>query len=178
MGYHSTITFTLDTICPWTYPSLLLLQTAHRTANPSSPVTFELQLAPGTVPQVQPRRHRPTRTPPRLKAREIHPVCDYMRIARPRPLPSTSAAVDREYGHAHRTLQCVQERHGREAAVSALASLYPVVLRVRIPVAPRRWSRRVARTHPSREAGQVVDSERDGRGNDDGGTGVDGERRG
>ncbi|KAF2759062.1 thioredoxin-like protein [Pseudovirgaria hyperparasitica] len=49
MAYDSTITFTLDTICPWTYLALRrLLQALHtyRTANPDAPATFHLRFAP------------------------------------------------------------------------------------------------------------------------------------
>jgi predicted DsbA family dithiol-disulfide isomerase len=49
MPYTSTITFTLDIICPWTYLGFLRLTRAlsdYRTSNPDSPVTFVLQIAP------------------------------------------------------------------------------------------------------------------------------------
>lgn len=49
MPYKSTITFTLDTICPWTYLGYLRLAkalSAFRSSNPDSPVTFTLLLAP------------------------------------------------------------------------------------------------------------------------------------
>ncbi|KAI4652527.1 uncharacterized protein J4E79_008833 [Alternaria viburni] len=49
MPYESTITFTLDTICPWTYLAFIRLNQAlanYRTTNPSSPATFTLKLAP------------------------------------------------------------------------------------------------------------------------------------
>ncbi|KAI4674871.1 uncharacterized protein J4E84_010312 [Alternaria hordeiaustralica] len=49
MPYESTITFTLDTICPWTYLGFIRLSKAlsnYRTTNPSSPATFTLKLAP------------------------------------------------------------------------------------------------------------------------------------
>ncbi|KAI4917358.1 hypothetical protein J4E90_003865 [Alternaria incomplexa] len=49
MSYESTITFTLDTICPWTYLGFIRLNQAlanYRTTNPSSPATFTLKLAP------------------------------------------------------------------------------------------------------------------------------------
>ncbi|KAG9193620.1 hypothetical protein G6011_03655 [Alternaria panax] len=49
MPYESTITFTLDTICPWTYLGFIRLTKAldvYRIANPDSPATFTLKLAP------------------------------------------------------------------------------------------------------------------------------------
>ncbi|USP78060.1 uncharacterized protein yc1106_05334 [Curvularia clavata] len=49
MPYESTITFTLDTICPWTYLGFTRLTralSAYRSANPNSPATFTLKLAP------------------------------------------------------------------------------------------------------------------------------------
>ncbi|KAI4638697.1 hypothetical protein J4E93_009725 [Alternaria ventricosa] len=49
MPYESIITFTLDTICPWTYLAFIRLNKAldnYRTTNPSSPATFTLKLAP------------------------------------------------------------------------------------------------------------------------------------
>ncbi|KAH7380554.1 thioredoxin-like protein [Phaeosphaeria sp. MPI-PUGE-AT-0046c] len=49
MPYASTITFTLDTICPWTYLAYLRLRLAlstFRSTHPNSPVTFTLLLAP------------------------------------------------------------------------------------------------------------------------------------
>ncbi|KAH8724180.1 thioredoxin-like protein [Phaeosphaeriaceae sp. PMI808] len=49
MAYDSTITFTLDTICPWTYLGFIRLKkalTSWTSANADSPVTFTLKLAP------------------------------------------------------------------------------------------------------------------------------------
>ncbi|KAF2269940.1 thioredoxin-like protein [Lojkania enalia] len=49
MPYESAITFTLDTICPWTYIAYLRLHTAltqYRAAHPTAPVTFTLKFAP------------------------------------------------------------------------------------------------------------------------------------
>ncbi|KAF1937483.1 thioredoxin-like protein [Clathrospora elynae] len=49
MPYESTITFTLDTICPWTYLGFLRLNkalNAYRSANPDAPATFTLRLSP------------------------------------------------------------------------------------------------------------------------------------
>ncbi|KAH7067983.1 thioredoxin-like protein [Paraphoma chrysanthemicola] len=49
MPYDSTITFTLDTICPWTYLGFLRLRKAlasYRATHPSSPVSFTLRIAP------------------------------------------------------------------------------------------------------------------------------------
>jgi predicted DsbA family dithiol-disulfide isomerase len=47
--YLSTISFTLDTICPWTYLSLLRLRTAlhtFRTSHPSAPILFTTTFLP------------------------------------------------------------------------------------------------------------------------------------
>ncbi|KAF2127005.1 thioredoxin-like protein [Dothidotthia symphoricarpi CBS 119687] len=49
MPYESTITFILDTICPWTYLAFIRLNKAlasYRSKNPSSPASFTLQPAP------------------------------------------------------------------------------------------------------------------------------------
>jgi predicted DsbA family dithiol-disulfide isomerase len=49
MPHNSTITFTLDTICPWTYLGYLRLSKAldqYNSSRPSSPVDFTLKVAP------------------------------------------------------------------------------------------------------------------------------------
>jgi predicted DsbA family dithiol-disulfide isomerase len=49
MTYDSTISFTLDVICPWTFLGFRRLTAAldkHATANPNSPVNFSLKFMP------------------------------------------------------------------------------------------------------------------------------------
>jgi predicted DsbA family dithiol-disulfide isomerase len=49
MPYPSTITFTLDTICLWTYLAFLRLQkalTTYHSLHPDSPASFTLKLTP------------------------------------------------------------------------------------------------------------------------------------
>ncbi|TID18335.1 putative dsba oxidoreductase protein [Venturia nashicola] len=49
MVYESTISFTLDTICPWTYLGLRRLQAAlsqFRNSNPSAPITYTVKYLP------------------------------------------------------------------------------------------------------------------------------------
>jgi predicted DsbA family dithiol-disulfide isomerase len=49
MTYTSTITFTLDTICPWTYLAFIRLRNAleaYRFSHPESSASFTLKLAP------------------------------------------------------------------------------------------------------------------------------------
>ena len=49
MAYDSTIAFTLDTICPWTYLALRRLQHALKIIHekpPSKPVNFTLKFLP------------------------------------------------------------------------------------------------------------------------------------
>ncbi|KAF2621141.1 thioredoxin-like protein [Macroventuria anomochaeta] len=102
MSYDSTITFTLDTVCPWTYLGFLQLRKAldsYRSANPSSPVTFKLQIAPY----------------------QLYPDFSRDGVDRHAWYPDPSQA---NTFHAHRILQYIQKHHGPEAAIKALESLY------------------------------------------------------
>ncbi|KZM18490.1 uncharacterized protein EKO05_0007684 [Ascochyta rabiei] len=134
MGYDSTITFTLDTICPWTYLGFLRLQKAlaqYRDSNSSSTVTFQLQIAPY---QLHPKfsqegidRHTWYRDEKYQGSEDkFNLYCDYMGAL------GKDEGVVFDFGegpfantfHAHRILQYVQERLGPEAAVKGLESLY------------------------------------------------------
>ncbi|KAJ4354883.1 hypothetical protein N0V95_003417 [Ascochyta clinopodiicola] len=134
MGYTSTITFTLDTICPWTYLAFLRLQKAlsqHRASHPSSPVTFTLQIAPYQLypdfSQDGVDRHTWYRDEKYHGSEEkFNLYCEYMGALG----KDEGVAFDFRGGlfantfHAHRILQYLQEHLGPEAAIKGLESLY------------------------------------------------------
>ncbi|KAF3049328.1 hypothetical protein E8E11_009429 [Didymella keratinophila] len=133
MGYDSTIAFTLDTICPWTYLAFLRLRralSAFRTANPQSPASFSLRISPY---QLYPDfstpvdRHAWYRDEKYAGSEErFEKYAVYMSALG----KDEGIAFDFSSGpfantfHAHRILQYMQEHHGAEAAVTALESLY------------------------------------------------------
>lgn len=151
MSYDSTITFTLDTICPWylpmqaprltsqpnkprTYLAFLRLRRAlstFRASNPSCPVTFSLSIAPyqlypdfsasGTDKHVWYRDEKYGGSEDRFEK-----FAAYMAALGKDEgvvLDFSSGPVANTF-HAHRILRFVQERHGAEAGVKALESLY------------------------------------------------------
>ncbi|KAJ4370273.1 hypothetical protein N0V86_009010 [Didymella sp. IMI 355093] len=134
MGYDSTITFTLDTICPWTYLGFLRLLKAldaHRTASSSSPVTFTLRISPyqlypdftqdGVDRHAWYRDEKYSGSEARFEAYSAY-MCALGK--------DEGIAFDFSSGpfantfHAHRVLQYIQTHHGGDAAVEALQSLY------------------------------------------------------
>ncbi|KAF1927520.1 thioredoxin-like protein [Didymella exigua CBS 183.55] len=134
MSYDSTITFTLDTICPWTYLGYVRLRkalSAHRAAHPSSPVSFTLRIAPY---QLYPEFSRAGVDRHVWYRDEKYGGSE----ARFDKYAAYMGALGKDEGiefdfssgpfantfHAHRVLRYVQEHRSADAAVAALESLY------------------------------------------------------
>jgi predicted DsbA family dithiol-disulfide isomerase len=150
MGYESTITFTLDTICPWytslpspplapshihrTYLAFTRLQKAlsqHRTNNSDSEVSFTLKIAPyqlypdfsheGVSKYEWYKKERYADSQERMNM-----YISYMTaLGKDEDLAFELGKGDiANTLHAHRILYVVQEEKGSEAALRALNSLY------------------------------------------------------
>jgi predicted DsbA family dithiol-disulfide isomerase len=131
MAYASTITFTLDTICPWTYLGFLRLKTAlAQFTSTSSKVHFTLRFAPY---QLYPGFSTEGEDKYAWYLREKYDG-DEDRMAK---FVGYMTALGRAEGvefdwhgtmantlDAHRVLGWVQEERGVEAARKALESLY------------------------------------------------------
>ncbi|OAL49089.1 thioredoxin-like protein [Pyrenochaeta sp. DS3sAY3a] len=133
MTYESTITFTFDTICPWTYLAYTRLTRAlstHRTTNPSSPASFTLTLAPY---QLYPDFGAP------VPKREWYASTKYNDDAArmdmyEKHMTQLFAAEGLVFNfgegdvgntlHAHRILCWAQEERGSEVACKVLEGLY------------------------------------------------------
>lgn len=134
MPYDSTITFTLDTICPWTYLAFLRLSralTQYRSSRPSSPVTFTLRIAPY---QLYPdfsidgvNKHEWYRDKRYNGSDDLmNKYVEYMTAL------GRDEGVEMKLGEgeiantfqAHRVLNVIQEEYSAEQALKALESLY------------------------------------------------------
>ncbi|EUC51016.1 hypothetical protein COCMIDRAFT_31583 [Bipolaris oryzae ATCC 44560] len=134
MPYDSTITFTLDTICPWTYIAFVRLNkalNAYRSANPDSPAKFTLKLAPyqlypdfyqdGIDKYEWYKEKKYNGSDERMKM-----YAHYMGLSG----KAEGIKFDFEGGtisntlHAHRILYWLQNTKGSDAAVKAVRSLY------------------------------------------------------
>ncbi|KAH7402937.1 thioredoxin-like protein [Pyrenochaeta sp. MPI-SDFR-AT-0127] len=134
MPYESTITFTLDTICPWTYLGFLRLSKAlvsYRQSHPSSPASFTLKLAPY---QLYPDFSQDGEDKHEWYKNEKYDGSERrmeMYSAHMGNLGKTEG-VEFDFGggmiantlHAHRILQWLQNNKSPEAALKALKSLY------------------------------------------------------
>ncbi|KAI8942955.1 hypothetical protein NX059_000994 [Plenodomus lindquistii] len=134
MSYDSTITFTLDTICPWTYIAYLRLQkalTSYRASNPSSPVTFTLKLAPYQLyPEFshtgEDKHDWYQNEKYNGSVEKMHKYSDYMKNL------GQAEGVELNFDggeiantlHAHRILAYLQAQHSPAHALRALESLY------------------------------------------------------
>ncbi|KAF1918591.1 thioredoxin-like protein [Ampelomyces quisqualis] len=134
MVYVSIITFTLDTICPWTYIAYLRLSHAlatYRETNPSSPTTFILRIAPYQL--------YPDFSPAGKSKYEWHltekyhgdtdRMDKYMAYMSALGLDEGIAlnfkkGVTANTLHAHRVLHILQEEYSPSHALLALESLY------------------------------------------------------
>ncbi|KAH6322677.1 hypothetical protein HBI37_234310 [Parastagonospora nodorum] len=134
MSYDSTITFTLDTICPWTYLGFTRLQKAlanWKSANSGSPVTFTLRLAPYQLyPDFSTEgvsKYEWYKTEKyNDSAERMQMYIDYMTgLGKDDNIPfDFNNGMIANTFHAHRILHYIQETHSPEAAISALLSLY------------------------------------------------------
>ncbi|KAK7185292.1 hypothetical protein DPSP01_000938 [Paraphaeosphaeria sporulosa] len=129
MPYASTISFTLDTICPWTYLALLRLRRALSTFS-SDKVTFTLQFVPyqlypdfGTEGEDKYAWY--------LKEKyngndeTMKKYIDYMKqLFKTEGIEWTPHGTMANTLPAHRILHTVQETHGADSALSLLTSLY------------------------------------------------------
>lgn len=133
MPYTSIITFTLDTICPWTYLGFLRLSRAlseYRSNNSDSPVTFVLQIAPyqlypdfsaeGVDKYIWYRDEKYGGSEQKMGV-----YSDYMKEL------GEAEGIEFDFGgeiantlHAHRIIQYLQAEHSPSHALSALTSLY------------------------------------------------------
>jgi predicted DsbA family dithiol-disulfide isomerase len=133
MPYSSTITFTLDTICPWTYLAFLRLRRAlqlHSQSEAPSPLSFDLRIAPyqlypafpasGTDKYEWYKNERFDGSEERMGMY----VAEMTRLGR-------EEGVEMDFGgevagtfEAHRVLQYIQEEKGGEVALKVLESLY------------------------------------------------------
>ncbi|KAH6625198.1 thioredoxin-like protein [Boeremia exigua] len=134
MGYDSTITFTLDTICPWTYIALARLRRAlatHRTTNPASPVTFTLHIAPYQLYPSFPRQGTDKHAWYRdekysgSEARFEKYAAYMSALGKDEGIAFDFASGDIANSFpAHRVLQYVQATRGPEAALEGLGKAY------------------------------------------------------
>jgi predicted DsbA family dithiol-disulfide isomerase len=133
MPYSSTITLTLDTICPWTYLAFLRLRRAlhlHSQSETPSPVSFDLRIAPyqlypafppsGTDKYAWYKNERFDGSEERMGMY----VAEMTRLGK-------EEGVEMDFGgevagtfEAHRVLGWVQEEKGSEMALKVLESLY------------------------------------------------------
>jgi predicted DsbA family dithiol-disulfide isomerase len=133
MPYSSTITLTLDTICPWTYLAFLRLRRAlqlHSQSEAPSPLSFDLRIAPyqlypafppsGTDKYAWYKNERFDGSEERMGMY----VAEMTRLGK-------EEGVEMDFGgevagtfEAHRVLGWVQEEKGSEMALKVLESLY------------------------------------------------------
>jgi len=133
MPYASTITFTLDTICPWTYLAFLRLThalEAFRSSNPDAAATFTLQIAPYQLyPDFSTEgvdKHKWYRDEKYNGSEQKMKVySDYMKEL------GQAEGIDFDFTgeiantlHAHRIVQYLQAEKSPEHGLAALTSLY------------------------------------------------------
>ncbi|KAF2005747.1 thioredoxin-like protein [Amniculicola lignicola CBS 123094] len=133
MPYESTITFTLDTICPWTYLAFLRLTRAlsqYRTT-PSPPVSFTLKFLPyqlypdfsaaGEDKYIWYKREKYNDDEEKMELYMVYMTALGVKEGVEMDFKGGSIANTLE---AHRVLFVVQERFGEEGAWKCLESLY------------------------------------------------------
>jgi len=134
MTYESTITFTLDTICPWTYLAFNCRTRAlssFLSSNPPTPVTFTLNLAPYQLyPDFSPAGEDKYEWCKREKYNDsedrMQMYVKYMQEL------GKEDGIEFDFGggevantlHAHQVLQYLQDKHSPQQALAALSSLY------------------------------------------------------
>ncbi|KAF2740194.1 thioredoxin-like protein [Polyplosphaeria fusca] len=133
MPYESTITFTLDTICPWTYLGYLRLAKAlaqFQDTNPNPPVHFSLKFAPyqlypdfsksGEDKYEWYKKQKYADDDERMKM-----YTSYMRaLGKTEGIELDFRGTIANTFDAHRVLGWVQERKGDASAKRCLDSLY------------------------------------------------------
>ncbi|KAF2462225.1 thioredoxin-like protein [Lineolata rhizophorae] len=133
MGYDSQISFTLDTICPWTYLAKRRLSKALdqvRSSNPSSPVTFHVKFMPYQLyPDASKEGEAKYSWYKRAKYNDSEEKMKmYMTLM---SAYGANEDIDFKFGgtvantlDAHRLIQWVQEENGEEQASKVVDSLY------------------------------------------------------
>ncbi|KAF2122935.1 thioredoxin-like protein [Lophiotrema nucula] len=133
MPYESTITFTLDTICPWTYLGYLRLQKAlaqYRASNPDARATFTLkfapyQLYPDASKSGQDKYEWYKKEKYQDSAEKMGMYTKYLgSLGRAEGIDFDFTGTIANTLDAHRVLQWVQENKGEESAGKCLDSLY------------------------------------------------------
>ncbi|KAH7132248.1 thioredoxin-like protein [Dendryphion nanum] len=132
MVYESTITFTLDTICPWTYLGYLRLCKALEQYNsePNNAVKFTLkfapyQLYPGASQKGEDKYKWHKITKYNDNEEKMNMYIQYMTAL------GKAEGIDFDFHgtiantlHSHRVLQWIQEYKGQDAAKKTVDSLY------------------------------------------------------
>ncbi|KIW03603.1 uncharacterized protein PV09_05356 [Verruconis gallopava] len=133
MTYESTISFTLDTICPWTYLAKRRLDHAlsqYREANPSSPCTFKVKFMPY---QLYPEASQEGEDKfAWYKKSRYGDSEEKMRMYTTlMSAYGVACGINFKFGgvvantlNAHRVIQCFQERRGLATADMIVDSLY------------------------------------------------------
>lgn len=132
--YKSTITFTLDTICPWTYIAFTRLTKAlaiFQREHPNSSATFELKLAPyqlfpdfsseGVNKYEWYKNEKYGSSEERMQM-YINAMKN-LGMEDDLNFDYTSGVIANTL-HAHRILQFLQDNHSPQHALSTLSSLY------------------------------------------------------
>ncbi|KAF2654602.1 thioredoxin-like protein [Lophiostoma macrostomum CBS 122681] len=137
MPYNSTITFTLDTICPWTYLAYLRFSrslseytSSHPPDDPNTRATFTLQFAPY---QLYPDASQDGEDKYKwyLKEKYNNDASLMDKYTAYMTALGKAEGVEFDFGgtmantlHAHRAVMCVQEEKGAEAGRRCVESLY------------------------------------------------------
>ncbi|KAF2643719.1 thioredoxin-like protein [Massarina eburnea CBS 473.64] len=133
MPYESTVTFTLDTICPWTYLGFLRLQKAlkqYRAENPDPKVTFTLTFAPyqlypdfsqeGEDKHEWYKNRRYNGDEERTQMYEKYMTA----LGKAEGVTFDFSGTIANTLHAHRIIYYIQEQRGPEVAESVVQCLY------------------------------------------------------
>lgn len=135
MAYDSTISFTLDTICPWTFLGLRRLTSAlekHSDASPDCPVRFQLKFMPyqlypeaskegeGKYEWYKRERYHNTEE---LMQKYVTIMSAYGRTCQP-PIAFRFGGQVGNTLDAHRVIQHFQEVNGERVARALVDSLY------------------------------------------------------
>ncbi|KAF2102759.1 thioredoxin-like protein [Rhizodiscina lignyota] len=135
MTYDSTISFTLDTICPWTYLAYRRLTSAlskYADANPSSPATFHLKFIPYQLyPEVSKEGEGKYEWYKREKYQDSDELMRKYTAVMGAYGRGCSPPIHFKFGgtvantlDAHRVIQHFQEEKGEAVAMGIVGSLY------------------------------------------------------
>ncbi|KAF2432765.1 thioredoxin-like protein [Tothia fuscella] len=173
MPYDSTISFTLDTICPWTYLAKKRLDEAlrqYRTSHPDSPVIFTLKYLPYQLyPEASKEGEDKYEWYKKSKYGDSQEKMDmYIKIM---SAYGRSCGIDFKFGgvvantvDAHRVIQYFQEGRGGDFADRIVASLYSQYFENEKHPSARETLMKAAADAgiPEEEAAAVIDDEYEG----------------